>query len=263
MPDQPRSRREIRAAERRRSAQPYLIGLLVLVLFGGGGWLGKGLFTGGSAVGAASSVADAGPPTTPGGATRGGATPGGAATPAGDPRAAALAASVASCATAWQLQDAATRSAAVALGEWGAHIEIMSRLQARQISLATAKAQWPATTAQADPHVKGFRANDRALTESQTSCVVPDPDVTGPLASALRACAQSFTRVEGVLTKARLAIAPWEMHLLDQSHFKAGGLTAAAAEGKWRALWQKGVQTLPGYQAAVSAARGATCTIPS
>jgi hypothetical protein len=68
--------------------------------------------------------------------------------------------------------------------------------------------------------------------------------------------------VDGVLAKARSAIEPWETHLKDQSHFKAGGITAAKAEALWRSLWQKGLELNPPYFAAAQTGAKATCSPP-
>ena len=69
--------------------------------------------------------------------------------------------------------------------------------------------------------------------------------------------------VDNVLAKARVAIAPWETHLKDQSHFKAGGMTPAAAEAAWRVLWKKGLATLPPWSAVAQQGQKAACTLPA
>ncbi len=68
--------------------------------------------------------------------------------------------------------------------------------------------------------------------------------------------------VDNVLAKARIAIAPWEIHLKDQSHFKDGGMTPAAAEAAWRVKWKQGLATVPGYTAVAQQGQKAACTLP-
>ena len=179
-------------------------------------------------------------------------------TPAPDP----LVAAVASCRAAWQVQTAARNDAYRALGLWDRHLAIMDALQAGQITLAKAKADWPATTAQAPQTVAAFRTTDRALSSSTGRCTV-DATATGPRADALRQCSAAMRMVDGVLAKARVAIAPWETHLKDQSHFKAGDMTPVVAEAAWRELWQKGRATMPGYLAVASQGQQASCTLPA
>jgi hypothetical protein len=172
-----------------------------------------------------------------------------------------LAASIASCREAWQLQSAARAAAATSLGEWNAHIAIMNRLQAGQITLATAKAQWPATTRNAPANIAAFRKADAALAASKASCAEPPASATGGEADALRACAASEKVVDGILVKARVAIKPWEVHLSEQSHFKAGEVAPAVAEAKWREKWREGQKTLPGYVTAAKAGADAGCDL--
>lgn len=256
MGEQPKTRSEIRDAQRRRSTSPILIGGLVLLLIGAGAWLGKSLFFGGSTSPTSTSVS-----TTPATATQ---EPTSEPTPSEatgtvDP----LAASLASCREAWKLQSAARAAAAKSLGEWDAHIAIMNDLEAGKISLATAKAKWPATTANAPANIKAFRSADAALAASKDACAAPEDGVTGSAADALRQCAAAEKVVDGILAKARIAIAPWETHLNEQSHFKAGEVTPAVAEAKWRIKWQEGQRTLPGYKAAAQAGASATCDLPA
>ena len=162
----------------------------------------------------------------------------------------------------WQLQAAANTAAATVLSEWQAHLEIMNRLQAGQTSLEQAKKDWAPTTANAPAHIAAFHTADRAFTSSQLRCVEADA-ATGGTAAALATCAANMQVVDGVLAKARTAIEPWETHLKDQSHFKAGGITAAKAEALWRSLWQKGLALNPPYFAAAQTGAKATCSPPS
>lgn len=280
--DQPQTRRQIREAQRQseeargRTSTPLIVGVLVFVLLGGGVWLGAGLFTGTPSAparaaaaltpvpsGASSSLTSDSPTSSASGSE---ATPSASQTAAvttADPVAAKLDSDAQACRQAWQLQGAATNAAAVSLAEWRNHVDIMNRLQSGRISLAKAKAEWPATTAQASPHVKAFRAVDQAYTSAGVPCAAPAEAVTGPMADSLRTCSQSIQQRNGVLAQARTVITVWETHLSDQSHFEAGGMTAVVAEQKWRALWRKGVDTLPGYMRAATDAAGARCEIPS
>jgi hypothetical protein len=262
MGEQPQTRREMREAERaRRGYVPVVIALVAVAVLGTAVWFGKGLFTSPSPSGSPSQIPGAAAPlkTTPG--TQPSTTttgPSETTTPAEDP----LAAAVASCRTKWGLQSAARADAYLSLGQWGRHLAIMNDLQARKITLAKAKALWPATTEKASENLSTFRAADKALAASADTCAV-DASATGPLADAVRGCATSMKTVDTVLARARTAIAPWETHLKDQSHFKAGGMTPAAAEAAWRALWRKGLATLPGYQAVAPKGQTAACTLPT
>ena len=119
-------------------------------------------------------------------------------------------------------QFAARADAYRALGQWDRHLKIMNDLQANKITLAEAKAAWPATTAKAEQYVAAFRATDKARAASKDRCAV-GAAASGPKADAVRQCAASMRTVDNVLAKARIAIAPWEIHLKDQSHFKDGG----------------------------------------
>lgn len=116
----------------------------------------------------------------------------------------------------------------------------MNDLQAGRISLATAKAQWPHTTYEAGDNVHAFRSADATVASaaSGTACHVGD-STSGPAADAVRSCAASMAGVDHALAKARVAIAPWERHIVDQTHFAMGVMTSAAAEA-WRVMWKKG-----------------------
>jgi hypothetical protein len=178
--------------------------------------------------------------------------------PTADP----VAAQVEDCRSGWQLQAAASKAAATVLAEWDAHLDIMNNLEAGKTTLEQAKKDWAPTTANAPQHIAAFHAADQAFTSSKLRCVAPD-GATGGAAEALATCAESMQVVDGVLAKARTAIEPWETHLQDQSHFKAGGITAARAEALWRSLWQKGLELNPPYFAAAQAGATATCSPPS
>ncbi len=171
-----------------------------------------------------------------------------------------LAAAVSSCRTRWRLQSAALSAADRSLAQWRRHLEIMNELQAGRISLATAKAQWPYTTYRAADNVTAFRTTDAARAASSTTCAVDD-SATGPAADALRICVASMRTVDGALGKARVAIAPWERHIKDQTRFAMGMMTPAAAEAAWRVMWQKGEATLPPYDRDAAVARHATCPL--
>lgn len=171
-----------------------------------------------------------------------------------------LAAAVSSCRTRWRLQSAAFSAADRSLAQWRRHLEIMNDLQAGRISLATAKAQWPYTTYQAADNVAVFRNRDAARAASSTTCAVDD-SATGPAADALRVCAASMRTVDGALEKARVAIAPWDRHIKDQTHFAMGMMTPAAAEAAWRVMWQKGEATLPLYDREAADVRQASCSL--
>lgn len=243
---------------------PFLIGVLALIVLGAAVWFGKGLFTG-SPTGSPSVIPGAAGSSTP--ASSQSATdpstspttqPTDTATTEADPMVAALA----SCRAAWDLRVAARDDAARSLGQWDRHLVIMNNLQAGKISLATAKAQWPATTEKAAENIVTFRNADAALKASKDACAV-DAAAAGADADAIRQCAASLKTIDQVLVPARAAIAPWETHLKDQSHFKAGAITPASAEAKWRALWQKGVQTMPAYKAAAPKGQSAACSLPA
>jgi len=239
---------------------PVLIGVVALAVLAAAIWFGKGLFTGGTPSGSpsvipgAAGTSTASPSST---STTSEPTPTTTTTEV-DP----LAAAIASCRTAWGLQTAARNAAWRSLGEWDRHLDIMNNLQARKISLATAKAQWPATTANAPANIAAFHTADKAFTTSEARCAA-DASATGPDADALRQCAASMKTVDQALARARTAIAPWETHLKDQSHFKAGSITPATAEAKWRALWQRGLATVPAYQSVAPKAQTAPCKLPA
>ncbi|WP_344942202.1 hypothetical protein [Terrabacter ginsenosidimutans] len=173
-----------------------------------------------------------------------------------------VAQAVASCRTRWDLQAAARDDAYRSLSQWDRHLDIMNDLQAGKLTLAQAKAAWPATTEKAAENIVAFRTADKALAASKDTCAV-DAAATGATADAVRGCAASMKTVDDVLARARIAIAPWETHLKDQSHFKAGGMTPVAAEAAWRVLWKKGLATLPGYQAVAAKGQSASCRLPA
>jgi hypothetical protein len=171
-----------------------------------------------------------------------------------------LAPAVASCQEQWRLQSAALADADRSLAQWRRHLDIMNQLQDGRISLATAKAQWPYTTYKAVDNVLAFRSADAALAASPATCAV-DASATGRAADAIRTCAAAMRTVDTALVKARVAIAPWERHLKDQTHFAMGMMTPAAAEAAWRVMWKTGLATLPPYDAVAGQARGATCPL--
>jgi hypothetical protein len=261
MGQQPQTRRAIREAERgRRGFVPVVIGLVAVAVLGAAVWFGKGLFTSSSPTGSSSPIPGVAAPltTTPAPSTTTEPSATSSTTTEADP----IVAAVASCRTKWGLQSAARADAYVSLGQWARHIAIMNDLQAGRITLAKAKALWPATTEKAAENIAAFRAADKALSASKDTCAV-DASATGAEAQAVRSCAASMKTVDTVLARARTAIAPWETHLKDQSHFKAGGMTPAAAEAAWRALWRKGLATLPAYTAVAAQGQSAACNLPA
>ncbi|MCU1538487.1 MAG: hypothetical protein JWP82_2838 [Humibacillus sp.] len=281
MGQQPQTRREARAAQQGRTwVVPTVVGVIAAAVLGGAVWFGSGLLSSPSASGNPSAVAGAGPSspsdstpmtmpmTTPApsaaspeaAATSG--TEGAAQPPAPTTTPDALTAAVAACRTAWRAETTARNDAYLALGQWDRHLAIMDALQAGRITLAKAMADWPATTKQAKENVAAFRATDRARAGSTARCAVPAGATDQP-AVALRQCAASLRTIDGVLDRARTAIAPWETHLQDQSHFMAGDVTPTAAELAWRALWQKGRATMPAYRAVAGQGQQASCTLPA
>lgn len=257
MSQPPLSRREIRERERSRAGttRTILTAVAVLILLVAGVWFGRSLLSPSDAPGANPTTAATGTPAT-GTASETPTTPQTSTTTA-DP----LAASISACQEAWRLQTTAQAAAFTALSQWRSHLDIMNRLQAGTITLATAKKEWAPTTVGAPANIAAFHAADKAYTDAKVACVAPDPSVTGPQADALRSCAASSAKLDGVIKQARIAVAPWETHLKDQSHFKAGQVTSAAAEAAWRVLWKKGLATIPGWIAAQTATGGATCTL--
>jgi hypothetical protein len=233
--------------------------VVALLVLGAAVWFGKDLFLGSPAAGPAAQGNTSTPPATATAATTTSAEPSTSESSptTGDP----VAAQVEACRSGWQLQAAASKAAATALAEWDAHLDIMNNLQAGKTTLEQAKKDWAPTTANAPQHIAAFHAADRAFTSSKLRCAKPDA-ATGGAADALAACAESMQVVDGVLAKARSAIEPWETHLKDQSHFKAGGITAARAEALWQSLWQKGLALNPPYFAAAQTGAKATCTPP-
>jgi hypothetical protein len=171
-----------------------------------------------------------------------------------------LAAAVSSCRTQWGLYSTALSAADRSLSQWRQHLKIMNDLQAGRISLATAKAQWPYTTYKAGDNVIAFRSADAAVAAYPDACSVDD-SATGRTATAIRTCAASMTTIGNALGRARIAIAPWERHIKDQTHFAMGMMTAPAAEAAWRVMWKQGLATLPPYEAVAPDARAATCPL--
>lgn len=231
--------------------------LLVIAILGAGAWFGKGLFQGTPTSSAPSTQTSTAPassspePTTPDAET----------TSEAPPAAADAKAFVAECREAWRLQASARNAASVVLTEWDKHLDIMNSLQAGRFDLAKAKELWPATTKDAPAHIAAFHGADTAFTKAGKACTAPEGSTT-PEAAAVTACAASMSIGDNILSKARLAVEPWETHLKDQSHFKAGEMTAAKAEALWRSLWQKGLRLNPGYFAAATAGAKASCTLP-
>jgi hypothetical protein len=261
MGQQPQTRREMKAAQRGRGwLVPAVIGVLAIAVIGAAVWFGKGLLTSSEPTGSPSAIAGATSSPAPSTSLPTTSVPETTAPPTSE--ADPLAAAVASCRTAWKTQAAARNDAYRSLRQWDAHLKIMNDLQAGKITLAQAKAAWPTTTEQAAENIVAFRNADKALAASQDTCAV-DAAAAGPEADAVRQCAASMKTVDGVLAKARVAIAPWETHLKDQSHFKAGGMTPAAAEAAWRVLWQKGLATLPPWSAVAQQGQAVPCNLPA
>ena len=217
MGQQPQTRRELRAAQQGRSwVVPTVVGVIAAAVLGGAVWFGSGLLSSPSATGNPSAVAGAGPSspadTTP--MTMPMTTPAPSATsaaavtsatevvaPTPAPAAATttpdpVTAAVAACRTAWRVETTARNDAYRALGQWDRHLAIMDALQAGRITLAKAKADWPATTAQAKENVAAFRATDRARAGSTARCAAPDA-ATDQRADALRQCAASLRTIDG------------------------------------------------------------------
>ena len=262
MTDQPKTRRERRELERRHGpGAAVALTVVALLVLGAAVWFGKGLFLGSPTAGPAALDNTSTPRATTA------ATATAKATTSTEPTASEstpttvdpVAAQVEVCRRGWQLQAAANKAAAAVLAEWDAHLDIMNNLQAGKTTLEQAKKDWAPTTANAPQHIAAFHAADHAFTSSKLRCVKP-ADATGSAAAALATCAANMQVVDGVLAKARTAIQPWETHLKDQSHFKAGGITAAKAEALWRSLWQKGLALNPPYFAAAQAGAKATCS---
>jgi hypothetical protein len=252
----PQSRRELRERQRTRSPATVLVlGVIVLAVVAAGLWFGRGLLTKESPRQAATTApvvtttSTSSMPTT--------ATP--STTVSVDP----LAAAVADCKVAWKLQTAATAAAWTSLSQWNTHLDIMNRLQAGKLTLAKAKELWAPTTAKAPENVAAFRVADRALTSAKVACKAPADTVSGDQAAALRQCAGAWDTLNAALKQARIAITIWETHLKDQSHFKAGQVSSAAAEAAWRVLWKKGVATMPAYLAAQKRVEVARCALAS
>lgn len=275
-------------------------GVVAVVVLGAAVWFGKGLFTTSTPTGSPSEIPGQaapltrtpGPTTTPPGSSTTLASASVTASPTASPSASPstegegsagtagapglpsspsptetttvdpVAQAVASCRARWDLQAAARDDAYRSLSQWDRHLDIMNDLQAGKLTLAQAKAAWPATTEKAPENIVAFRTADKALAASKDTCAV-DASATGAAADAVRGCAASLKTVDDVLARARIAIAPWETHLKDQSHFKAGGMTPVAAEAAWRVLWKKGLATLPGYQAVAAKGQSASCRLPS
>ena len=261
MTQQPRTRRERRELERRRGpGAAVALTVVALLVLGAAVWFGKDLFLGSPTAGPAALD---NPTTSPASATASATTSTQPPTSESSPETAdPVDAQVEDCRSGWQLQAAASKAAATVLAEWDAHLDIMNDLQAGKTTLEQAKKDWGPTTANAPQHIAAFHEADRAFTSSKLRCVAPDA-ATGAAADALAACEASMHVVDGVLAKARTAIEPWETHLKDQSHFKAGGITAARAEALWQSLWQKGLELNPPYVAAAQAGAKATCSPPS
>ena len=262
MGQQPQTRREIKEAQRGRGwLMPALVGVLAVAVLAGAVWLGKGMLPSADPTGSPSAIAGA---TSTAPTTEATPTEGPTSEPTSEPTVEPdpVIAAIASCRTAWQLQFAARADAYRALGQWDRHLKIMNDLQANKITIAEAKAAWPATTAKAEQYVAAFRATDKARTASKDRCAV-EAAASGPKADAVRQCAASMRTVDNVLAKARIAIAPWEIHLKDQSHFKDGGMTPAAAEAAWRVKWKQGLATVPGYTAVAQQGQKAACTLPT
>lgn len=273
MGQQPQTRRQMKEQERgRRGILPVLIRVVAVAVLGAAVWFGKGLFTSAEPSGSPSAIPGVAAPltTTPDPTTSATSTPTSTPTPSETatgtatetPEPDPMVQAVASCRAKWGLQSAARADAYRSLSQWDRHLKIMNDLQAGKATLAQAKAAWPATTEKAADNIVAFRAADKALAASKDACAV-EAGATGAQAEAVRACAASMKTVDGVLAQARVAVAPWETHLKDQSHFKAGGMTPAAAEAAWRALWQKGLATLPGYLAVAPKGQSAACTLPA
>ena len=258
MSHQPRTRRERREQERRGPGTGIAVAVIAALALGAAIWFGKDLFTGSptaapSTARASSTAPTTAPTTSPTQAT----SPSPTSSATTDP----VVAQVAACRTAWQRQKSALAAAATSVGEWQAHLKIMNDLQAGKISLAKAKKDWGPTTAQASPHIAAFHEADKAYTSGAERCDNPDTAATNADAAALKTCAQGMKVNDGVLAAARTAIEPWETHLKDQSHFKAGGITAIKAEALWRSLWQKGLKLNPPYFAAVKSGASAACPL--
>jgi hypothetical protein len=245
MGQQPQTRRQMKEQERgRRGILPVLIGVVAVAVLGAAVWFGKGLFSSAEPSGSPSAIPGVAAPltTTPDPTTPATSTPTSTPTPSETatgtatetPEPDPMVQAVASCRAKWGLQSAARADAYRSLSQWDRHLKIMNDLQAGKLTLAQAKA----------------------------ACAV-DAGATGAQAEAVRSCAASMKTVDGVLAQARVAVAPWETHLTDQTHFKAGGMTPAAAEAAWRALWQKGLATLPGYLAVAPKGQSAACTLPA
>ena len=296
MGEQPQTRRALRERERARHGVMIVIGVVAVVVLGAAVWFGKGLFTSSTPSGSSSEIPGQaapltrtpGPTTTPPGSSTTAASASSSASPSASPstegagsagtagapgppsspsptetaKVDPVAQAVASCRAKWDLQSAARADAYRSLSQWDRHLAIMNDLQAGKLTLAQAKAAWPATTEKAPENIVAFRTADKALAASKDTCAV-DASVTGATADAVRGCAASMKTVDDVLARARIAIAPWETHLKDQSHFKAGGMTPVAAEAAWRVLWKKGLATLPGYQAVAAKGQSASCRLPA
>lgn len=253
MEQPPLSRRELRERDRPRSPVTALvIGAIVLAVVAAGLWFGRGLLTTESPEGPRQAATTAGVVTSTSPTTASPST-----TVTVDP----LAAAVADCKVAWKLQTAATTAAWTSLSQWNNHLYIMNRLQAGKVTLAKAKELWVPTTTKAAENVAAFRTADQAFTSAKVACKAPADTVAGEQAAALRQCATASDTLNAALKAARITIAFWETHLKDQSHFKAGQVSSAAAEAAWRALWKKGVATIPAYLAAQKRVESARCVL--
>ncbi|GAA6525542.1 hypothetical protein [Intrasporangium sp. DVR] len=263
MTQQPGTRRERRELERQQRGPAAAVAVLVvaLIVLGAAVWFGKDLFVGSPTAAPVSPTATSTPPSTaPSTASTQpttAATPSESPTPTVDP----VAARVEECRSGWLLQAKARSAAGTSLREWDAHLDIMNALQAGKISLAKAKKDWGPTTADAPQHIAAFHAADRAYRSAERRCDVPPGATPSQQTKDLATCAASMKVVDGILGRARAAIEPWETHLKDQSHFKAGGITATRAEALWRSLWQQGLKRNPPYFTAAAAGAKAACPL--
>ena len=172
---------------------------------------------------------------------------------------------VANCRLANLRQLSTLAAAAVSLEQFQKHIDAMNLLVTGKITLAVAQTFWNQTRVGASDKAAAFRAADKLLTVTHSSC--PEPALTAASTApvdrveAVTACAKAGLTRGPVLVRARAAITTWEHHIHDMELLRTGQISPAQATAKWNANWQAGQSELDAYSATLLVSQTVQCPL--
>lgn len=161
------------------------------------------------------------------------------------------------CRRVYDEQVQPLREAATAMDQWAVHVGAMNKLVVGAITLAQANQFWGQTRVGAMRNLQAFAGSDRQYQQRTYRCPAPvGKEATGDL---LDLCERSVAARTRVLKLARVALATWDHHVMHMEMLRKGTMSPARATQLWLQSWRAGQGQIDRYQAALAAARGASC----